>query len=206
MRGRPVRHRVVPAIAGAVRTAVHGGIDLDAVSDDPAAASRAGRRERGDRAFEAVEMPGRSTAGDREQVVVLVAAGVARRHRRHLIRAASAAVSVLPMHSADRCMMSRALVISALLSCSEPLWLAARGYPAASRVKRCGARGGYRGQRTRSWTVSRMWSTRSRAVRESSDSCAEKSLTNCAASSLSLTLVSCDRHRRISKARSAETP
>ena len=56
--------------------------DLDAVTEDPAAAVLAGGRHRVRRALEAVERAGLLTSGHGEGLVVVVAAGVARGHRR----------------------------------------------------------------------------------------------------------------------------
>src|SRR5688572_21642094 len=67
-------------LRGAVRAAEEGAGVLAAVADDAAAAVRAGRRQRVDGAFEAVEGVGAIAHHHLEGLVVIVAAGVAAGH------------------------------------------------------------------------------------------------------------------------------
>src|SRR5262249_19368960 len=67
---------------GAARAAVHGFVFLQPVTDDADAAMLTGRRQRVDRAFEAVERVGRAVHLYLKGLVVVVAAGFASRHGR----------------------------------------------------------------------------------------------------------------------------
>src|SRR5262245_44323887 len=65
---------------GAMGATEHLGALLQAVADDARAAMGAGRRERTDRAFKAVERVGRAVHLDLKRLVVIVAAGFAFGH------------------------------------------------------------------------------------------------------------------------------
>src|SRR5215218_4312922 len=68
-------------LLGAVGAAENGAVRLDAVADDPTPAMRTGRRERVDRALEAVEDVRGTLCLHLERLVVVVPADLADRHR-----------------------------------------------------------------------------------------------------------------------------
>src|SRR5262245_18582421 len=65
---------------GAVLAAEEGAVLLEPVADDADAAVLAGRRQRMDRAFEAVEGVGGTVHADLKRLVVVVSAGFTSRH------------------------------------------------------------------------------------------------------------------------------
>src|SRR6478672_10742104 len=67
-------------VLGAARAAVERVVVLGAVADDAAAAMRAHRREALDRTFERIERAAAERSGEREGLVVVVAADVASGH------------------------------------------------------------------------------------------------------------------------------
>src|SRR6266705_2579061 len=77
---RAVAQRGCAFLLGAMGAAEDRVVLLDAVTDDADAAVIAGRRERMDRAFEAVERMGVSVHRHLERLVVIVAAGFASGH------------------------------------------------------------------------------------------------------------------------------
>src|SRR5438105_15826624 len=76
-----VPHSLLSGLAGAVRAAIRLSVRFETVTQDAAIAMRAARRERLDRAFEAVEGMRRAAAHrDRNGLVVLVSADFAALH------------------------------------------------------------------------------------------------------------------------------
>jgi hypothetical protein len=69
--------------ARAVRAAEYAPVGLHAVADDPTAAMRARRRERMNRAFEAVKRVRRASHANFERLVVVVSAYLADGHIAH---------------------------------------------------------------------------------------------------------------------------
>src|SRR5699024_5163683 len=76
-----VGHALLTHVPGAAGTAEHLAAGLDPVAQDPDPAVRARRRHHMGGALEAVEGAGALPLGHGEGLVVLVAAGVTRRHR-----------------------------------------------------------------------------------------------------------------------------